>query len=379
MSRAARAGPTAGTAAAGGIAVVAALALVLAGWAWLPGELRTGARVTVPVGSGPPPPPPPPAPPPPAPPPAGSPVQHVFLIFMENEGRAGVLANGSFERYLLTRYATAPNYYAVTHPSAPNYLTATAGSYFGQNGSDAWHLWNGTNLADSIERVYGASPTTWSAFAQSMPRPCDTSNAYPYAVRHYPWVYYADIVDNPARCDAHDLSFTAWTADLAHGTIPRFGWFSPNLLDDGHDTGPAYGDAWLRTFLSPLLNASWFRSSVWFVCYDEAVGSTAGFAGARGGNVYFAAVSPYSPASRTIATDVSHYNLLTTVEWLLRVPSTGHNDSAANPPMTALFTFGTTNGSAPARPSAGGADRSTEARAGGGGPSALPRPRAYPR
>lgn len=34
------------------------------------------------------------------------------------------------------------------------------------------------------------------------------------------------------------------------GTLPKYSFYSPNMRNDGHDTGLAYASAWLKSFLS---------------------------------------------------------------------------------------------------------------------------------
>lgn len=265
-----------------------------------------------------------------------TPIRHVFVVVLENANRSWAVSHGPFERSLQTRYAFASHYYAICHPSAPNYLAMTSGSAY-QCGSDAWVTYNTSNLGDMLD----AGNRTWSSFDESMPTACDTTNAYPYAVKHNPFVYYSDIVNNTTRCASHDLPFSAWNGDLANGTIPNFAFFTPNLSNDGHDTGVAFADAWLKGWLSPLLNDSFINTAAFFVLYDESSPTDGtGYNGTQGGNVYFSAVSPYARAGFNLTSNASHYNLLSTVEWLLGLGGTGHNDSLSKfPPLKSLFQF----------------------------------------
>lgn len=263
-----------------------------------------------------------------------TPISHVFVVTMENAEAATVMKNGPYEHHLATTYAYANHYYAVCHPSAPNYLALTSGKGW-QCGSDAHSLYSTPNLG-SLAQTAGLS---WAGFNEGMPKPCDTSDSYPYAVKHNPFTYYANLVQNSTLCKTHDLNFTAWTNDVAKGTIPNLAFFTPNLKNDGHDTGVAYGDAWLKGWLSPLLNKSFFQSSVFFVVYDEGVNDNRGYNGIMGGNVYFSAVSPYAAPGYVYTNSTSHYNLLSTIEWLLGLGSTGHNDNSKFPAMKSLFDF----------------------------------------
>jgi phosphatidylinositol-3-phosphatase len=264
-----------------------------------------------------------------------SPIRHVFVVVLENAKRSTVMANGPYEESLTDSYFYNSHYYAVCHPSAPNYLAMTSGKSW-QCGSDAYTTYNSSNIAGIVQRA----GLTWNGFMESMPKPCDTSDSYPYAVRHDPFVYYKNIVGNRTYCNAHVVNFTAWTSDVSKGTIPNFAFFSPNLKDDGHDTGVAFADAWLKKWLPPLLNRSFANSSAWFIVYDESVNDNSGYDGLTGGNVYFAVVSPYSHLGLNISTNMSHYNLLSTIEWLLGVGSTGNNDGTTKfPALKVLFAF----------------------------------------
>jgi chitodextrinase len=262
------------------------------------------------------------------------PIQHVVVVFLENEEATSALT-APFEAHLADRYAIATNDYAICHPSAPNYLAATSGATW-QCGSDNLGAYNTT----SIGSVLTAANRSWGEFAEDMPTPCDRNDAYPYMTKHNPFVFYDDVIDNATYCDAHVQSFTAFDADVANGTVPNYSFITPNMLDDGHDTTLEYADHWLAGWLSPLLNDSFFQSSVFFITYDEGA-TDAGYNGTDGGNIYLAAVSPFVQAGSTFTPYVSQFNLLSTVEWLLGVGGTGHNDSTpAWPAMKGLFDFG---------------------------------------
>jgi hypothetical protein len=69
-------------------------------------------------------------------------LDHVFLIIMENQTDTDILGNPNAP--FINRYAKlanhATNYFAVGHPSAPNYLEIVGGSNFGLTG-DHWPSW----------------------------------------------------------------------------------------------------------------------------------------------------------------------------------------------------------------------------------------------
>ena len=83
------------------------------------------------------------------------PLNHVWVIMMENHGYAQIINNPSAP--FINSYAQssnlATNYYGVAHPSLTNYLEAVGGSNFGvlDDNSPDWH--NGTclpNLASGV-------------------------------------------------------------------------------------------------------------------------------------------------------------------------------------------------------------------------------------
>jgi hypothetical protein len=77
-------------------------------------------------------------------------LDHVFLIVMENQTNTDILGNPNAP--FINSYAKvanqATNYYAVGHPSAPNYLEIVGGSNFGLT-NDYWPNWAGAGCVDN--------------------------------------------------------------------------------------------------------------------------------------------------------------------------------------------------------------------------------------
>ena len=67
---------------------------------------------------------------------------HVFLVLMENQTDTDILGNvnAPFINAYVKVANQATNYFAVAHPSAPNYLEIVGGSNFGLN-EDRWPAW----------------------------------------------------------------------------------------------------------------------------------------------------------------------------------------------------------------------------------------------
>jgi hypothetical protein len=77
-------------------------------------------------------------------------LDHVFLIMMENQTSTDILGNPNAP--FINEYASianhATNYFAVGHPSAPNYLEIIGGSNFGLT-NDYWPNWINGGCVDN--------------------------------------------------------------------------------------------------------------------------------------------------------------------------------------------------------------------------------------
>ncbi len=262
---------------------------------------------------------------------------HVVTIVLENAEIGSVYLEAPYMRYLAATYGNDSRYFAACHPSAPNYLALTSGFPW-QCGSDALRVYDAVNLPDLLEE----RGLTWAGYFENMSGPCDTTDNGTYVAHHDPFVYYADIVENRSRCDGHVLPASAWSLAVNSGTLPSYSLYVPNLLDDGSKTSVAYADAWLRGFLSPLLNstdptvADTVRHTVFFVLYDEGT-TKLGYNGTNGGHVYLTAVAP-AYRGVTVTNDSSDSDVLSTVEWLFGLRYSGGNDGTPGyPPISSLF------------------------------------------
>jgi phosphatidylinositol-3-phosphatase len=283
----------------------------------------------------------------------GPPFSHVFIIVMENTAAGDIYsaAKAPYINGLGAHYAQAMQYFAVSHPSLPNYLALTAGTPNPLDGTDCsvgptCHVaGTHTNIADEIE----ASGRSWVAYMESMPSPCWTSNAGTYAVRHDPFVYFDDLRNGPnARCAKHVLPYdaAAFATQLQSGNVPDYVWITPNLCDDGHDTCGGdpieHQDAWLARTVPLILSSQAFqRDGVLFITWDEGV-TNAGCCGQGqgGGPVALFAISPLAKPGLHSTQPFNHYSLLRTIEvtWGLgQLANTNPAIAPATNTLTPLF------------------------------------------
>ncbi|TMC25796.1 MAG: phosphoesterase [Chloroflexi bacterium] len=223
-------------------------------------------------------------------------LDHVFLIVMENHSAAEVLGNTARAPFI-NQYAHAANqatqYFAIGHPSLPNYLHIVGGSNFGVAGdpNPKWHddpgspgtvvplTGSGVDLATpaALTGAVGgqdipAAPyiartiadqlhevrKSWKSYQESLPasgadsvdasdgifsnlstdiNPADLAKLY--AVKHNPFVYFESVQrnDEPGHSLRNIVGFDGVNglyADLRSGHVPNLSLIAPNQCHDMH-------------------------------------------------------------------------------------------------------------------------------------------------
>ncbi len=256
-------------------------------------------------------------------------IKHVFMIWMENKSYTQVW-NTSSTPYITSlgkSYVRATNYYAITHPSLPNYLDFFGGSNYGIttdcSPSSTCHI-NAKSLGDTLE----AKALKWKAYEESMPSPCYLTTSGNYAPKHNPPVYFDDIRTNTTRCDSHDVPFSQFSTDIAAAsTTPNFAFITPNLCNDMHSCSISTGDNWLKSHVPTILNSPACTSykCLLVITWDEDSGSS-------GNHVLtIFAGSGAKTGGLTSAVKYTHYSLLRTVEYIFGLSTLTSNDANASP------------------------------------------------
>jgi phosphatidylinositol-3-phosphatase len=254
---------------------------------------------------------------------------HVFVVMMENLGYSLALATPGFES-LVSRYASASNYYAVGHPSLPNYLAITSGGTWGVKSDCIDCYVDKPNIGEQLSKA----KISWGAYFEDVPTACYLAPYWGdyYAGKHNPFRYYDDIRSSRALC-SHLVPYRRLAPLLAGpaAKVPRYVWVTPNLCDDGHNCAPAIAAAWLDRFVAGVVkSAAWKAHGVLFVTWDE---SDSG--GPAGGQVLTLVISPGLRPGLKVAVPYTHYSVLATIEDAFRLPLLGAARSAK--PMTAFW------------------------------------------
>lgn len=225
---------------------------------------------------------------------------HVVWIMLENVGYSVVGSPGApYFNELVSECGLATNYYAVSHPSLPNYIALTSGSTQGitDDGEPSEHPLHSASLFSQLG-------SNWRVLAQSMPVACDRVTSGNYAARHNPAVYYTNIT---AACRRDDIPLTR-PLDVS----ARFTLIVPNICDDMHSCSETVGDRWLETTVPSILASAQYRSDslVLFITFDENDSGPTN-------RVPTLVIAPSTPVGDRVGVRYTHYSLLRTTETLL--------------------------------------------------------------
>ena len=254
--------------------------------------------------------------------PGGKYFDHVFIIMFENFGIDDTLKHDYFKA-LTTNGTLLTQFYAVTHPSQPNYIAQIAGSFFNVR-TDYYVTLNQTNLADLME----AKGYTWKSYQEDLPREkeCFDGVSYNnlYYRKHNPFIMFEQIRSDRKRC-ANIVHSDQLEIDHQNDELPNLMYYTPNINNDGHDTGLEYADKYLRNFLPHYLNSARFmKRTLVVVTFDEDDYS--------GDNrIYTLLTGSMVKGGVTDNTVYNHYSLTRTIEENWGLGNMGRNDANATP------------------------------------------------
>ncbi|KAF5249932.1 hypothetical protein FOXYS1_14966 [Fusarium oxysporum] len=248
----------------------------------------------------------------------------MFQIWLENVNFETAAVNKDM-RWLAEQGVLLENYYAVTHPSQPNYVATVGGDTFGLQ-NDRYHRIP-ANVSTVIE-LLDTKQISWAEYQEnSSYHGVQGANGDDYMSKHNPLSSY-DIISRNATRMARIKNFTSFEQDLAGKNLPQWAFFTPNIRDDGHDTGLAFAGRWLHEWLGPLMENEYFMNkTLIIVTFDEAKQNDIPnkvFTVLLGG-----AIHP-SLHGTTDSMYYSHYSMLSTISVNWDLPSLGRWDCDAN-------------------------------------------------
>jgi hypothetical protein len=255
----------------------------------------------------------------------------LVIVFMENHSAESVLADPSDMPYLNSLWDSPADeqftdYYAIGHPSFPNYSALAAGQPVATNDQVTAGEFSVPTLWDQLT----SAGISWNVYAESMPATCSPVTYYndttssspgPYKIGHNPAVPFAGVYDSPECQNVQPLSA------MNPAALPQLSFVAPNLCDDMHGvpstdtngytdclTGSTAieqrGDAWLAAHV-PAWTAA---GADVLITFDEGSG--------YGNQVYAVLTGPRVTGGADTAT-LNHYSLLAGIEDAYGLPPLG--------------------------------------------------------
>jgi phosphatidylinositol-3-phosphatase len=247
---------------------------------------------------------------------------HVVLVVEENHEFGQII--GSRQAPFLNRLAATgtllTHYYAIGHPSLPNYVALLAGDPLGIRGDCRRCHRPGRTLIDQLE----AAGISWKAYYQGLPAPCSpAARAGAYAKAVNPFLHLDSVRSMLPRC-RKVVPLTQLGADLRLARLPRFAMVTPDLAHDMHSGSIRKADTFLHRLDHQFLTSSARRSILLIVTFDEGT-TRHGLHGRHGGgHVATIVAGPGAPAGGRDPTPYDHYALLRSLEHRFGLPPLGH-------------------------------------------------------
>lgn len=279
-------------------------------------------------------------------------VDRLIVIVLENQEATSILSRKQSESKtprlwkLAQQQRIATNYFGVTHPSEPNYISMIAGDDFGWD-SDAGscftkkikvscHKTSAPNIVDDFE----AKHISWMALMQGMPSPGYLGGDYffntTYAEKHNPFIFFSNITANPQRMShirplGMPDTILPILADAKNA--PRFLFIVPDMCHDMHGTPRCFGkgklyaasDAYVSDLIRTIMSAPAFTDgSAIILTWDEGDTKSACCGLPQGGGRVATIVFKKHASSFRSQTPYNHYSLLATIETLWGLRLLGH-------------------------------------------------------
>ncbi|KAG0003435.1 hypothetical protein BGZ80_003099 [Entomortierella chlamydospora] len=261
----------------------------------------------------------------------GKAFDHVFIVFLENTNYQ-IAATDPILSSLTPQGVLLDNYSGVTHPSEPNYVAAAGGDYFGISDDSLYYIpSNVTTIVDLLDK----KGLTWKTYQEDLPHACFTgfNSTNLYMRKHNPFIIYDSIAQNQTRCN-NVVPATQLATDLAAGDLPNYSFYTPNMLNDAHDTTIAYASKWLNNTIIPLLsNPAFNNNTLVVITFDE----TEDYPIANRVWTLLLGDAVAALKNTTDSTYYTHYSLLSTVESNWDLGNLGRQDT--NVTLSNVFDF----------------------------------------
>ncbi|GHI01220.1 alkaline phosphatase family protein [Neobacillus kokaensis] len=190
-------------------------------------------------------------------------IDHIVIVVEENRSQEAIEGNKKalYINSLMKEGANFTNYYAIEHPSQPNYLDLFSGSNQGVTNDKVPKVKFSTdNLASELI----AKNYTFVGFSEDLPSvgfDRESTGSGGYARKHNPWVNFTNV---PKEANQ---PLTNFPKDFSK--LPTVSFVIPALRNDMHDGSIKEADDWLRKYIDPYVQWAKNHNSLLIVTWDE--------------------------------------------------------------------------------------------------------------
>jgi hypothetical protein len=211
--------------------------------------------------------------------------------------------------FLMSQGVNFMNYYAIEHPSQPNYLDLFAGSSQGVTDDKVPATkFTADNLAKELLKK-GYSFTGYSEDLPSIGFNGESNGDY--ARKHNPWVNFSNVpTDANQPLENFPVNFNK---------LPTVSFVIPNLRHDMHDGTIEEADQWLKENIDLYVQWAKTHNSLLIVTWDEDDGS-------QKNKIPTFMVGPMVKKEQ-FNEEVNHYQLLRTIEDIYELSPVGESKS----------------------------------------------------
>ncbi|KAJ5217128.1 phosphoesterase-domain-containing protein [Penicillium chermesinum] len=262
-----------------------------------------------------------------------------YQIWLENVDFVDA-AKDPNQKWLAKQGIELTNFYAVGHPSQPNYVATASGDNYGMDNDDFHNIPANVSTIADLLNTKGIS---YAEYQEHLPYPgfqgFNYSNqetyANDYVRKHSPLVSFESFTANDTALRLLK-NFTSFYDDLHNKELPQWAFITPNMTNDAHDTNITFGSTWLRGFVEGLMNNTYFwdntlllltfdETETYGVPYDEAYADQN-----RIFSVLLGGAVPKDLIGTKDSTFYTHYSTIASVEANWGLPSLGRWDCGAN-------------------------------------------------
>lgn len=241
-------------------------------------------------------------------------IDHIVVVVEENRSLKAIKGNSEapYINSLMQQGANMTNFYAIEHPSQPNYLDLFSGSNQGVTDDKVpKKKFSTDNLASELL----AKNYTFVGYSEDLPSTGfegESTRPGGYARKHNPWVNFINV---PKKVNQ---PLTNFPKDFTK--LPTVSFVIPTLQHDMHDGSIKEADKWLRKHIDPYVQWANKHNSLLIVTWDEDDGS-------QNNKIATFFVGPMVKPGQ-YKDKLNHFNLLRTLEDLYGLEHAGKSKTA---------------------------------------------------